>query len=102
MVDDHQTGLYRLMGKIACIFGIPALLALAIGVVLDRFFSVASGYIFIMLGASFVLSWVLLWRFYRRIKHAEEATPPHFEQEINTSNTGTVRYDIPGVWKSKK
>ncbi len=104
MSDSHGAQLYRLMWKIACMFGVPALTALFSGLLLDHFFGVDRKLIFAMLGVAFVFSWLLLFRFYRRMKEGEKVMvqPVSEEQNKATIDSSTIRYDTPGVWQSKK
>jgi positive regulator of sigma E activity len=100
-MEKYSSNLLRLMGKIACIFGIPAFGGFFIGLFLDRYFGTERRYILITLSVSFVLSWVLLWRFYRRMKSAQ-ATQSVGSVAGMASESGKLRYDEPGVWKSKR
>ena len=95
----------RLMGKIALIFGVPACVALVGGIGLDHFFGTRRRYVLIALIFAFVLSWTMLWRFYRGLKARSVEMGPRGNVTTSVSDiSGAARivYDQPDVWQSKR
>ena len=101
---NHGFKFARTMGKIACIFGIPALVTLFGGLLLHRYFGVERRFIFFALAGAFALSWILMWRFYlRNVARASEILKEVGEKKVNVfPESDMVRYNEPGVWQSKK
>ena len=64
---------FRMMLHIALIFGIPAALAAVVGTKIDAAQATGRTWTLILLGVSFVVSWVLMIRMYIRLnKEAKE------------------------------
>ena len=101
MVEDNRAKLLRIMGKTACIFGVPALTALFLGLALRHFWGVERTYILLILGVSFIFSWVLMWRFYRSMRRAKETTEETVPATIENT-AALLHYDAPLRWESKK
>ncbi|TSC63040.1 MAG: hypothetical protein G01um101448_929 [Parcubacteria group bacterium Gr01-1014_48] len=100
-MKDYHSQLVWLMVKIAGIFGIPAFGGFFAGLFLDRYFDTDRRYILITLAFSFILSWVLFWRFHTRMKRAEGVQNVVPKAGV-LFERGELRYDEPGVWKSKR
>ncbi len=92
----------RLMGKIALIFGTPACVALAGGIGLDHFFGTHRRYVLIALIFAFVLSWTMLWRFYRGLKARSVEMGQRGDITTSVSEAARIVYDQPDVWQSKR